>query len=59
MLTGLIEEHKQDWKLRPMLELAGEQGQWVDVERLAQLILAHTEQLHQPRGLLAAGTRCH
>ena len=35
-----------------MLELAGEQAEWVDVEDLAQLMLAEPEQLHQPRGPL-------
>lgn len=33
-----------------MLELAGEQGERIDLEQLAELVLAQAEQLHQPHG---------
>ena len=57
LLRGLARRSSEDRKLGPMLELAREQREGVDVEHLAELVLAQAEQLHQPRGLLA--TRRH
>src|SRR5437763_15309897 len=38
-----------------MLELAGEQREWIDIEHAAQLVVAQPEQLHQPGRAIALG----
>src|SRR5438270_11724492 len=55
LLRGLVEEVEQDRQLGPMLELAGEQRERIDVEHAAQLVVAQPEQLHQPGRAIALG----
>jgi hypothetical protein len=50
-LLGLGEEIEEDRQLGPVVELAGEQGERVDVERAAQLVLGEVEELHEVGGV--------
>ena len=51
-LLGLGQEVEEDWQLRPVLELAREQRQRVDVQQRAQLVLGEAEQIEQASGAL-------
>ena len=52
-LAGLGEQLEEDRQLGAVLELAREQRERVDVERLAELVLGEPEQIHQLRRALA------
>lgn len=52
LLLRVGEQVEEDGELWPVVKLAGEQRQWVDVEQRAQLVLGEPEQLEQERGTL-------
>src|SRR4051794_15961337 len=47
-LLRLGQEVEQDRQLGPVVELPGEQREWVDVEHRAELLLGEPEERHQP-----------